>query len=189
MDDCMKRMGAAVLGASLFATFLTSLALGDTVPKEPVEHVYAVSGGVELKAYVFSGGKPSPRQRRPAMVLFHGGGWAMGEPQWAFPRARHFADRGMVTIAAQYRLSDQKEVTPLEAMADARAVIRWMRTHADSLDIDPRRIVGYGWSAGVHLAASAAIFEDGTSREKVSGAPNALVLGGPADVVGAARTE
>jgi len=103
----------------------------------------------------------------------------MGEPQWAFPRAKHFAERGMVAVAAQYRLSDQKEITPLEAMADARAVIRWVRKHADSLGIDPGYIAAYGWSAGAHLATSAAIF-DGDSGENISAAPNALVLVSPA---------
>jgi acetyl esterase/lipase len=116
--------------------------------------------------------------KRPAIVLFHGGGWAIGEPAWAFPRAKHFAERGMVAVAAQYRLSDQKEVTPHEAMADARAVIRWVRVHADSLHIDPNRVVAYGWSAGAHLAASAAIF--GVDEDSISARPDALILVSPA---------
>lgn len=148
-------------------------------PLAPVEHVYAQPGGTQLKAYVFSLGKPGG-ERRPAIVLLHGGGWTMGEPAWAFPRARHFAEHGMVAVAAQYRLSDQKEVTPHEAMADARAVIRWVRLHADSLDIDPKRVVAYGWSAGGHLAASAAIFDLDGSGDSVSSRPDALVLVSPA---------
>jgi acetyl esterase/lipase len=134
---------------------------------------------MQLKAYVFSPDKRGS-ERRPAIVLFHGGGWTMGEPSWAFSRARHFAERGMVAVAAQYRLSDQKEVTPHEAMADARAVIRWVRLHADSLDIDPKRVVAYGWSAGGHLAASAAIFGLDASGASVSSRPDALILVSPA---------
>jgi acetyl esterase/lipase len=147
--------------------------------RAPVEHVYARTDGVELKAYVFSPDKGGG-QRRPAIVLFHGGGWAMGEAAWAFPRAKHYAGRGMVAVAAQYRLSDQKNVTPHEAMADARAVIRWVRAQAASLGIDPKRVAAYGWSAGGHLAASAAIFETGASRDGVSARPDALVLVSPA---------
>jgi acetyl esterase/lipase len=104
----------------------------------------------------------------------------MGEAEWAFPRAQHFAERGMIAIAAQYRLSDQDSVTPLEAMADARAAIRWVRAHADSLDIDPDRIAAYGWSAGGHLAACTAIFEVDSGVASVSSVPNALVLVSPA---------
>ena len=143
-----------------------------------MEHVYAQSGGTPLKVYVFSPRKPD-QKRRSAIVLFHGGGWAMGEPAWAFSRAKHFADRGMVAVAAQYRLSDQKEITPREAMADARAAILWVRAHADSLGIDPKRVGAYGWSAGGHLAASAAIFDD-DSADGVSARPDALVLVSPA---------
>lgn len=148
-------------------------------PRAPVEHVYAKPDGTQLKAHVFSLGKPGG-PRRSAIVLFHGGGWTMGEPAWAFSRAKHFAERGMVAVAAQYRLSDQKDVTPHEAMADARAVIRWVRVHADSLGIDPKRVVAYGWSAGAHLAASAAIFDTEASGDGVSAKPDALVLVSPA---------
>jgi hypothetical protein len=99
-------------------------------------------------------------ERRPAMVFFHGGGWVSGEPAWAFSQARHFASLGMVAAAVQYRLSDQITVTPLEAMTDTRASIRWLRTNAKMLGIDVKRVAAYGWSAGGHLAASAAIFKD-----------------------------
>jgi acetyl esterase len=150
----------------------------------PVTYVYSTTPGGDLKAYVFSPSAQKGHQRRAAIVVFHGGGWTAGEPEWAFPRARHFAERGMVAVAAQYRLSDQKSVTPIEAMADARAVIRWVRTHADSLGIDPQRIAAYGWSAGGHLAACAATFETGTTVGGVSSVPNALVLQSPAVSVG-----
>ena len=182
MREINERWRRAGLGATLILFLVaSSAALQDRlVPREPFERVYATTEGVQLKAYIFS---PIPedtiRRRRPAIVLFHGGGWTIGEPQWAFPRARHFAERGFVAISAQYRLSDQKKITPIEAMADARAVIRWVRARADSLNIDPERIVAYGWSAGAHLAASAAIF-DTVSSVVASARPNALILVSPA---------
>ena len=147
---------------------------------EPAEHVFRASAGVELKAYVFSSPLQKGSELRPAIVVFHGGGWAMGEPAWAFSRARHFAELGMVAVAAQYRLSDQKSITPVEAMSDARAAIRWMRSEARSLGNDPKRIAAYGWSAGAHLAASAAIFDDAPPAAQPSAAPDALVLVSPA---------
>ena len=150
-----------------------------TARKDPVEHVYASPGGTQLKVYVFSPEKPG-EGRLPAIVLLHGGGWVMGEPQWAFARASQFAERGMVAIAAQYRLSDQKSITPMEAMEDVRAAIRWVRQKADSLGIDPKRIAAYGWSAGAHLAASAAVFDTNDKGQDVSASPDALVLVSPA---------
>jgi acetyl esterase/lipase len=70
-------------------------------------------------------------------------------------------------------------VTPIEAMADARAVIGWMRAQAGELGIDPDRIAADGWSAGAHLAASAAIFSNAAATQ-TSTAPNALILVSPA---------
>lgn len=148
--------------------------------EEPVTYTYSAAGGRELKAFVFFPSLATDRQRSAGIVLFHGGGWSVGEPAWAFPKARHFADRGMVAVAAQYRLSDGDSVTPVEAMADAREVIRWMRVHADSLHIDPARIAAYGWSAGGHLAACAALFDGGGAAGAISSRPNALVLLSPA---------
>ena len=154
-----------------------TIALGIQAP-EPRVHVFASPGGVDLKAYVFGPAASEAAEPRPAIVVFHGGGWAQGDAEWAFPRARHFAELGMVAIAAQYRLSDQKAITPIEAMADAKAVIRWMRANAESLGIDPKRIAAYGWSAGAHLAASAAVFDgDG---EGPGARPDAMILLSPA---------
>jgi acetyl esterase/lipase len=145
-----------------------------------VEHVYASPGGHDLRAYVFSPKPQATGTPRYAIVIFHGGGWHIGSPEWAFSRATHFAELGMVAIAAQYRLSDQKSITPLEAMADARAVIRWARSNAAVLGIAADRIAAYGWSAGAHLAASAAIFDDSVAGVAGGGAPDALLLVSPA---------
>ncbi len=140
----------------------------------PHQYIYTQRDSVNLKAYIFSPQKQNLKESQPAIVIFHGGGWFIGEPSWAFARAQHFAKLGFIAIAAQYRLSNQKDITPLEAMEDSREVIKWMRLNADSLQIDPDKIVAYGWSAGAHLAASAAIFNDSLST------PNALVLVSPA---------
>lgn len=177
----MKRITVLLLGGSVFMSLLTTglRAQDRPVVGDPVVHVYATYGDVELKAYVFSS-KGVVGTLKPAIVIFHGGGWTMGEPEWAFLLCRHFADRGMVAVAAQYRLSDQKGITPLEAMADARAVIQWARKNADLLGIDRKRVAAYGWSAGAHLAVSAAIFSEDGVGDRVSSIPDALVLVSPA---------
>ena len=144
-------------------------AAGVTEPR--VEQLQSLDGA-PLEAHVFD---PGPSMRpRAAIIVFHGGGWAVGDPTWAYERARRYAQRGMIAIAAQYRLSDQAAISPLEAVADARAQIAWARANAARLNIDPARIAVYGWSAGGHLAAAAAQAGDAASR------PDALVLLSPA---------
>ncbi len=155
---------------------LAGPALAEPSERIPVEHVYATHGGVELKAYVF---EPDASVARPcpAVVVVHGGGWAMGEASWGFGSAKRYASIGLVGISVQYRLSDQRSITPLDAMEDIRAAIRWARSNAADLRVDPERIAGFGWSAGAHLLAASAIFPgDGT----VSAAPDALLLKSPA---------
>jgi acetyl esterase/lipase len=179
-EEAMMNRASGLTVVLALASFGTPASSQEGSAPNPSQQVYAQPGGVELAAYVFKpAGKPSDRPRA-AIVLFHGGGWHMGEPSWAFDRAQHFADHGMVAVAVQYRLSDQKEVTPAEAFEDARTAMRWVRSHAHDLAVDPKRIAAYGWSAGAHLAASTAVFAAGAADATVSCAPNALVLVSPA---------
>jgi acetyl esterase len=113
------------------------------------------------------------------MVFFHGGGWNVGSPEWAYSQARRYAAKGLTAIAVQYRLSDFKAITPLDAMADTRDAIRWIRTNARDLRVHPDRIALYGWSAGGHLGLAAALFDDRLAGAP-SAAPNAFVLMSPA---------
>ena len=144
----------------------------------PDIRTYKAVAGTELKLHVFkpSGSATAPR---PAMILLHGGGWNAGRPEWTHDRAKACASRGMVAIGVQYRLSDFKTITPLDAMADTRDAIRWVRSHAGELGVDPARIAVYAWSAGGHLCVSAFLFDDAPAGT-VSAAPNALVLMSPA---------
>lgn len=61
----------------------------------------------------------------------------------------------MVAIAIEYRLANNG-LTPVEGVADACAAFAWARTMAGKLDIDTKRVAGYGVSAGGHLVAAAA---------------------------------
>jgi acetyl esterase len=162
---------------------LVSPSIGQQPPKAPEgseenAFVYQRVEGKDLKLYVF---QPSTGEgkKRGAVVVFHGGGWSMGSAQWTFGQAQYFASLGMVGISVDYRLSDGKNVTPADAVEDARSAIRWVRGHAGLLNIDPKKIAAYGESAGGHLAAATAITGIGP-KDELSGVPNALVLFSPA---------
>ena len=118
----------------------------------PVVRVYREVGGQPLHAYVFL-----PPGRREgvdanAILLFHGGGWSAGAPDWTFATARRFADSGLVAFAVQYRLSTG-DVTPVDALADACAAFAWVRSKAAEFGLT-NRVAGYGVSAGGHLVAA-----------------------------------
>lgn len=150
------------------------------LPQQPRTHTYREIEGQALSAYVFPPAVHSASEQTSAILLFHGGGWSMGTPEWTFDAARRFAGLGMVAVPVQYRLS-QGTVTPLDALSDVCAAFQWMRKHADELNIDPKRVAGYGVSAGGHLVASAATVgcPPGGAAAARSG-PDALLLWSPA---------
>jgi acetyl esterase len=142
--------------------------------------IFKTDNSFILEAHIFYPNKTLALERHPAIIIFHGGGWNSGNPSWAFERAKHFRDLGLVAIAAQYRLTNLHDITAIESMSDARALIMWMRQNATSTNIDPDRIAAYGWSAGAHLVSSAAIFSESIPGNTINSIPNAMILVSPA---------
>ncbi len=141
---------------------------------------YKKVGDTELKVWIFSPKEPAKKQ--PAIVFFFGGGWKSGTPAQFERHCRHFAERGIVAIAADYRVASRHDVKPAQCVADAKSCIRWVRTNAERLGIDPERIVAAGGSAGGHLAGSTATLptlDEPGEDSKISSVPNALVLFNP----------
>lgn len=141
---------------------------------------YKKVGDTELKVWIFSPKEPAKNQ--PAIVFFFGGGWTSGTPTQFERHCRHFAERGIVAIAADYRVASRHQVKPAQCVADAKSCVRWIRANAERLGIDPERIVAAGGSAGGHLAAATATLptlDEPGEDQKISSQPNALVLFNP----------
>ncbi len=119
---------------------------------------------------------------RPVIVFFFGGDWREGSVDQFLPHARYLAERGMVSVLADYRVRDRHGTTPHDAVRDAKAAIRWLRSRADQLAIDPDRIAAGGAASGAHLAVCTALVE-GTNHEDddlaLSAHPNVLFLWSP----------
>jgi acetyl esterase len=159
---------------------LPEAAQTSSAPVSPGEHIYQTIEGVPLKAYVFKPAGPNQSASMPAILLFHGGGWVVGAPEWTFESARRYAEIGLVAISVEYRLS-KAGVTPIEALKDVCSAVRWARAQAQALSIDPRRIAASGVSAGGHLASAAATIGcENTEGAHGTGGPDALVLWSPA---------
>ena len=116
------------------------------------------------------------------IVFFHGGGWNNGSPKMFKRQSMYFASRGMIAIAAEYRIKNKHNTTPFEAVEDAKSAIRFVRENAKELNINPNMIVAGGGSAGGHLAAACGNIEgldNPKENLKISSVPNALVLLNP----------
>lgn len=92
----------------------------------------------------------------PALVYYHGGGWAMGSIESHDETCRFLAQNaGCTVISVDYRLAPED---PFPAgLDDAWAALLWVRNNTQSLDIDPDRIAVGGDSAGGNLAAAICI--------------------------------
>lgn len=135
---------------------------------------YREVDSTKLKLWIF--GKSEIKTPKPAIVFFFGGGWNSGSPDQFEKQARHFADRGMIAITADYRVKSRHGVKVVECVKDAKAAIAWVRTNASRLGIDPTKIAAAGGSAGGHLAASTGTISGFGSDER----PNAMILFNPA---------
>ena len=127
---------------------------------------------------------------RPAFVYFFGGAWTRGNPAKSIGWARLAAKWGMIGIAPDYRTTERFGTTPVEAVADARAALRWVEDHAAELGVDTNKIVVSGSSAGGHLALWTAIAKPpfgSPPAESPTVKPAALVLiSAPGDTTPAA---
>jgi acetyl esterase/lipase len=145
--------------------------------------VYKTVGDVKLSLWIYTPEGHKPGDGRAAIVFFFGGGWRNGSPKQFEPQCKYLASRGMVAIAADYRVASRHNVKAKECVADAKSAVRWIRRHAASLGIDPNRLAAGGGSAGGHLAACTGIvpgFDEASEDASVSSIPNALVLFNPA---------
>lgn len=87
----------------------------------------------------------------PAILMVHGGGWRSGDRTHNTTLAQRLAEKGFITITADYSLSTE-DLFPA-AVYDLKAAIRWIRAHAAEYNVDTSRIAVLGFSAGGELAA------------------------------------
>ncbi len=118
------------------------------VPVRSVEDVAVPGGDGDLAARVY---RPEESGPLPTVVLFHGGGWVIGDLETHDNMARALArDSRAVVVSVDYRLAPEAPFPA--AVEDALAATRWAATHLDDLGGSSVLAVA-GDSAGGNLAA------------------------------------
>ncbi|MFT4176793.1 MAG: alpha/beta hydrolase [Luteolibacter sp.] len=133
----------------------------------------------DILAHLFFPENASTRPR-PVVIFFHGGFWDSPMPTQFVPQCLHFASRGAVAIAAETRTFSKHGTGALEAIQDARDLVRGLRENAEMFNIDPSRITVGGSAGGAYLALMTALarekdLPDGND-DYTDCSPQALVL-------------
>lgn len=101
--------------------------------------------------------------QRRAALLVHGGGWSAGRRSDFESLLHGLGSAGLTAMTTDYRLSP--DARHPEHVQDVKCALRWLRSHARELDIDPEKIAVIGASAGAHLAAFVAYTPDDPAYE------------------------
>lgn len=145
--------------------------------------VYKKADGRELKLFIEKPADWKASDSRPAIVFFFGGGWVGGTPNQFLNQSEYLATRGMVGVRVEYRtIAKGDKGPPVVCCGDAKSAMRYVRSHAKELGVDPNRIAAGGGSAGGHLAAFVGMVsgqDDPQDDLKVSARASALVLFNP----------
>ena len=118
----------------------------------------------------------------PIVVYLHGGAWQRGSRRDGYPVIGPLARSGAFAVTIDYRLLPDQYPAPLD---DVYTLLRFLTEQAETLHLDPNRVVLIGTTAGGHLATLAALaanaeLEDGApARPRVSGA---IALSGSTDL-------
>jgi acetyl esterase/lipase len=114
---------------------------------------------------------PTGKASGAAMIVMPGGAYSHLSPREGLPTAQWFASNGITTFILKSRLV-KKYHHPAD-MDDAQRAIRYVRANAPAWGLDPRRVGIIGFSAGGHLASTAATHFDAV--DPASGDPIELV--------------
>lgn len=153
--------------------------------KRPFDRVMAFKETPQgnLSAHLYLPPGWAATDRRPAIVFWVGGGFRSGGVGQFNARAEYFANRGLVTICAEYRGRNSHGVLLDSCSEDARSAMRWVKGHAGDLGIDPQKVIASGGSAGGCLSLLVARAEGPDAKSddlSIPTRPCAMLLFNPA---------
>lgn len=118
---------------------------------------FSKADGVPLSLDVY---QPAATGPVPIILQIYGGSWQSGTPRNQEWFSRHFAERGYLVVAIDYRHAPEW-IWP-EQIVDVRTALYWVSQEAGKFGGDTSRIVLVGRSAGAQLAMRLA-YQEGPS--------------------------
>ena len=124
--------------------------------QEPVgeiteRNISGPAGEIPIRIY-----RPTTEGPHPLIMLFHGGGWVIGDVDSEDSMSRGLVNRvNAVLVSVDYRMAP--EVRFPGAPEDCYAATVWAVEHAEELGVDASNLAVSGTSAGGNLAAAVAL--------------------------------
>ncbi len=133
---------------SVYAVLLPSLLVAAVETRNDIPFSKMAGETLLMDAHIPDGKGPFA-----AVILVHGGGWSNGSKQANFikPLFPVLDSSGLAWFSIDYRLSPKHQHPA--AAEDVEQAIRYVKTHARELRVDPNRLALMGESAGGHLIA------------------------------------
>ena len=95
----------------------------------------------------------------PVIINLHAGGFSGGSAKdFTLPPMFRALDHGYALVSMDYRLSGEAHWPA--CVYDVKAGVRYLRAHAEELNIDPNKIISWGYSAGAYLSGMLAVTGD-----------------------------
>ena len=148
-------------------------------------YTHTLPGGAQLIGYLRDRTVEMPAfNTRPAILILPGGGYAWCSRREADPVAMQFLQAGYNVFTLYYTCRSDETVPALrwQPLIDAAGAILHIRRNAEQFGTDPAKIAICGFSAGGHLALSAAVLD--IPGETAQQRPNAVILGYPVITAG-----
>ncbi len=140
--------------------------------------------GGQLTVYTLEPiGKVDPVRRFPAVLILPGGAYQWVSPREAEPVAMRFLSRGFSCFLLNYSCAPSR--FPV-ALREAAMAMRYIRTEAEHLHIEPNKVAALGFSAGGHLCGTLGTLYDGAEVADIAPSamlrPDALILCYPVSI-------
>ncbi|WP_445458121.1 alpha/beta fold hydrolase [Flavobacterium sp. HNIBRBA15423] len=120
----------------------------DSLIKEEENIIYFKSKKITL---AFDSYQLKSREKKPAILLIHGGGWKSGNKSMLKPLAQNIAKSGYSCFTIEYRLSDEAQYP--SSIDDILESLKFIKKNAHKFNIDTLKVGVLGCSSGGQMAS------------------------------------
>lgn len=126
---------------------------------------------------------PANKPDNALVIYVHGGGWTHGRKEAEYEKIKVFIEHGYAVANVEYRLAGQAPAPA--ALEDVRCAIRYLLEHSADFNLNTKKYVLMGGSAGGHLALLAGLNPGHAGECSLKGFRPAAIISkyGPTDLL------